>query len=339
MGALAVTCGLAAFASQTPGATPRISGADASRIVAIGDVHGAIDGFSAILRKASLIDDQGRWSGGRAVLVQTGDVSDRGAGMRAALDLLMALERQASAAGGRVHVLLGNHEVMNMLGETRDVTPEIFTTFGGEAAMREAFGPRGRYGRWLRSKPVIGEVNDSIFMHAGINPEFPPASVRDLNRRARQEIAQWDEGVKWLERRKLVSAAPKFLEAVEAARAELARLAASPMEEQLEQRETIGLLAPVADIGLSSLFHPEGLLWFRGFATWDDQIGEPNISAILERMKKRRFVTGHTVQTSGRITERFGGKLFLIDTGMFFTGGRPSALEITGQSVRQIYLD
>ncbi|HXG54563.1 MAG TPA: metallophosphoesterase, partial [Vicinamibacterales bacterium] len=169
------------------------------RVVAVGDVHGAADAFAAILQRAELIDRQQKWIGGNAILVQTGDVTDRGPGVRAALDLLMALEPQAAAAGGRVHALLGNHEIMNMLGETRDVTPEIFASFGGEPAYREAFGPAGRYGRWLRAKSPLVRVNDSLFMHAGINPDVTTASIDELNAEVRQLIARWDEGVRSLE--------------------------------------------------------------------------------------------------------------------------------------------
>jgi len=321
----------------------RHDGLEASRIVAIGDVHGAIERFSALLKKAGLIDEQHRWSGGRAVLVQTGDMSDRGTGMRAALDLLMSLEQQASRAGGRVHAVLGNHEVMHLVGETRDATPEIFATFGGEAAMREAFGPRGRYGRWLRSKPVVVDVDDSVFLHGGINPDFSNASVNEINRRARRELAEWDAGVKWLVSQKLVPASPKFLEAVEAARKELERLAASDLREHPDTPQTAALLIPVADIGATSLFSPDGPLWFRGFSTWTDEEGEARISAVLAKLRARRLVTGHTVQTTRRITERFGGRLFLIDTGMlggdFFPSGRAAALEIVNDVTRPLYLD
>jgi hypothetical protein len=110
----------------------------AGRVVAIGDIHGSIDGLTAILRTAGLAD--GRvWTGGRATFVQTGDFTDRGSGERAVMDLLMALEPQALAAGGRAVILFGNHEAMNLLGELRDVTPEIFATFatGGSETRRE----------------------------------------------------------------------------------------------------------------------------------------------------------------------------------------------------------
>src|SRR5262245_19810729 len=83
----------------------------AERVVAVGDVHGAFDPFVSILRAANLIDARNRWSGGKAVLVQTGDVVDRGADSRKALDLLRKLEGEARRAGGAVYPLLGNHEL------------------------------------------------------------------------------------------------------------------------------------------------------------------------------------------------------------------------------------
>src|SRR3954452_6320280 len=92
--------------------TAVLHGPPPPRIVAIGDVHGAGNGFVAILQRAGLIDGQQRWSGGNAILVQTGDLLDRGQDVRQILDLLIALEPQAAAAGGRVQALLGNHEVM-----------------------------------------------------------------------------------------------------------------------------------------------------------------------------------------------------------------------------------
>lgn len=334
---------LAALLSATVLVPAQAARLAAARVVAIGDVHGAAESFAAILIRAGLIDAQHRWTGGNTVLVQTGDMTDRGAGMRAALDLLMALEQQAPKSRGRVLPLLGNHEVMNMVGEMRDVTPEIFATFGGEAAMREAFGPRGQYGKWLRRKPVVGQVDGTVFMHAGINPAFSEVSVRAINTRAQRELQAWDNGVEWLKQRKLVTGIPPALEAVKAAQAELERLVASPTRDEPETRADIAQLVPLIDLGASSLFNPEGPLWFRGFATWTDEEGAPQITAILDKLRAKRLVTGHTVQPERRITERFGGRLFLIDTGMlggrFFPDGRASALEITGDTTRPLYLE
>jgi hypothetical protein len=101
----------------------------APRIVAVGDVHGDADAFTAILQKAELVDDRARWSGGDTTLVQTGDLPDRGTQVRRVFDLAMALEQQAPSAGGRAIFLIGNHEAMNAIGELRDVARETFATF------------------------------------------------------------------------------------------------------------------------------------------------------------------------------------------------------------------
>src|SRR5262245_49702493 len=82
-----------------------------------------------MLRAAGLINDRQRWVGGRARLVQTGDVLDRGADSRKVVDLLIRLEREAAAAGGRVHALVGNHEFMRLVGDWRYVSPGEFKAF------------------------------------------------------------------------------------------------------------------------------------------------------------------------------------------------------------------
>jgi hypothetical protein len=100
-----------------------------ARIVAVGDVHGSLSGLVGILKAAGLIDDSRHWTGGTATLVQTGDLTDRGAEVRGVLDLMMALEKEAPKARGRVEQVIGNHEVMNLLGDLRDATPDICAAF------------------------------------------------------------------------------------------------------------------------------------------------------------------------------------------------------------------
>ena len=99
------------------------------RMLAIGDIHGSFDGITTILRKAGVIDDGNHWSGGRTVIVQTGDYTDRGPDVKKVMDLLMQLEKEAKAAGGQFLALAGNHEVMNMMGDWRDVSPEACAAF------------------------------------------------------------------------------------------------------------------------------------------------------------------------------------------------------------------
>src|SRR5436190_1612273 len=113
---------MAAAGGRAPLAAPACQLTGIDRIVAVGDVHGAYDRYVEILRTAGLLDDRLRWTGGRAHLVQLGDIVDRGPDSLKALDLLDRLEKDASRAGGAVHALLGNHEVMRMLGDLRFAT-------------------------------------------------------------------------------------------------------------------------------------------------------------------------------------------------------------------------
>ena len=95
-----------------------------SRLVAIGDLHGDLDKARRALVAARVLDPStDRWCGGDTVVVQVGDVLDRGDGEVACLFLLERLAREAELAGGAVHVLNGNHETMNVAGRYRYATP------------------------------------------------------------------------------------------------------------------------------------------------------------------------------------------------------------------------
>lgn len=198
---------LAAAPPPAAPASPRLEDAMADtfsgveRVVAVGDVHGDVDALREVLRLAGLIDKKDRWIGGKAHLVQTGDIPDRGERTRDAFELLMRLEKEALAAGGRVHVLLGNHEVMNMLGDLRYVTPGELASFAGAVTEPDApgtprglkghqaaYGPQGRYGRWLRTHAAVVRINDTLFVHGGIAPEVPAKTLTELNRWVRQDL-------------------------------------------------------------------------------------------------------------------------------------------------------
>jgi hypothetical protein len=379
--ALSITLALcvAALLRATPPAVLAQSGAQ--RLVAIGDIHGAEENFVAILQASGLIDQQRKWIGGRARLVQTGDFTDRGAAVRHVIDLLMRLEDEAKRAGGRVEVLLGNHEAMNILRDLRDVSPDAFQAFAdrdsesrrskafiahatiarrsGEELNRndwlrahppgyleyiDAMGPSGRYGRWLRSRKVVTKIDDSLFMHAGISPESN-AGIDDVNRIVEREIRMFDEAVSTLQQSGLIAPSFTLQEIAAALSAEITRIATMLKEKQElgpeVTQEYVGRLQRVLTIDKWSLLAADGPLWFRGYATLGDE-AQPQIEALLKRLGGARFVVGHTPQLPGRITPRYGNRIFLIDTGMltsYFKNGRPSALEIAGGKITAIYAD
>jgi hypothetical protein len=99
------------------------------RIVVIPDIHGAYAELTELLQATDIIDQELRWIGGASHLVSLGDLLDRGTRSREVMDLLMRLQREAPESGGRVHVVAGNHEVMNLIGDLRYVSPGEFSAF------------------------------------------------------------------------------------------------------------------------------------------------------------------------------------------------------------------
>jgi hypothetical protein len=277
------------------------------RVVAVGDVHGDYDQFVAVLRSAQIIDADGKWIGGKAHLVQTGDVLDRGADSRKAMDLLMRLEEEAVKAGGAVHALIGNHEAMNLYGDLRYVSAGEFAAFrdaGSEGARdelykvdrkdfpdrkrwdaehplgfaehRRAFGPQGKYGQWIRGHNAVVQIDGTLFLHGGISPKLADWSVRRINDQVRAELedfAKFEGGI---------------------------------------------------------VQHDSGPLWYRGLAQGDERTLEEHVRKVLFNYKVDRIAIGHTF-TKGAVTPRFDGKVLMIDVALsrfFDARGRMACLVI-----------
>jgi hypothetical protein len=150
---LLVSVGLAwAGPAKTPADKPEC-------VVAVGDVHGDFDDFVTILQRAGLIDAQHHWTGGQATLVQVGDLLDRGPKPREVMDLLISLEKEAPKAGGRVVSLLGNHEMMNIMGDLRYVTTENYASFANGNSEERRKSAYQQYVKWRNSHaPLIAEL-------------------------------------------------------------------------------------------------------------------------------------------------------------------------------------
>ena len=105
---------------------------DVDRIVAIADIHGAYVAMVETLQNADILGEDLAWAGGTSHLVIVGDILDRGPRSRDAMELLMRLEAEAEAAGGRVHVVIGNHESMLLTGDLRYVSAAEYAAFADE---------------------------------------------------------------------------------------------------------------------------------------------------------------------------------------------------------------
>ncbi|MDP9339502.1 MAG: metallophosphoesterase [Acidobacteriota bacterium] len=133
-------------------------------LIAIGDIHGDFDDFSLLLQRVGLADAAGHWSGGKTTLIQTGDLIDRGPKGRQVMDLLMSLEKEAATADGEVRILLGNHEVMNILGDVRYVPAEDYTSFADNESENRRKAAFKEYAAWLADhKALLAPIKEPKF--------------------------------------------------------------------------------------------------------------------------------------------------------------------------------
>ena len=285
---------------------------DVPRVVAFGDVHGAYSALVELLRATGVVGPDLRWTGGNAHVVSLGDLTDRGPDTRQVLDLVMRLQREAEAAGGRFHVVLGNHEVMNLLGDLRYVPAAEYAAFAAEEsaalraeafaafaaagagrdtaagraqfdapyppgffARRAAFSAQGRYGAWLASLPAIIVINDTAFLHGGLSPVVAAEGL-DVNAKVRDALAR--------------------------------------------------SFADAPELG------ENGPLWYRGSVYCKPLLEEATFDAALARLGVARAVVGHTPTGDRRVRALYDGRLVMADTGMLAAsfGGRPAALVLDG---------
>ena len=357
---------------------------DVGKIIAIADVHGDFDDFSQLLKQLGLVDQQNHWTGKTTRLIQTGDVIDRGPKGREAMDLLMQLQKEAENAGGQVVPLLGNHEVMNLLGDLRYVTPEDYAEFAdkqseerrkkayqeyatwykahqtilanlnkspfpaseeqwtaahppGFLEYRDAFSPKGTYGRWIRTHSAVAQQRRILFLHGGISPNVASMPVEEINSQVHKEIENFDTTVQELISHKVILPFFNIQEMLAAVQLELHQ-----PSEPLRNTSYHDNLVHLLDLSHWLCMREDGPLWFRGYDGWSDEEGAAQIEKILTAYGADHAVVGHTVQKSKDIRTRFGGKVFLIDTGMlssYWPGGRGSALEILGNKFVAHYVD
>ena len=274
-----------------------VSGTAATqRIVALGDLHGDLGATRQALRLAGAIDDSDHWIGGELIVVQTGDQLDRGDQEQAILELLDRLQDEARAAGGALHVLNGNHELMNVRLDLRYVTEGGYADFQDAVVITEedslllahepdhrarvaAFRPGGPYALLLAERPVVLVIDGNVFVHGGLLPMHLDYGVERLNR----EVRQWLLGE---------GEAPDFIHTSE-----------SPT-------------------------------WTREYSDEVDDEDCLQLNDVLERLGAVRMIVGHSVQEDG-ITPLCEGRVWCIDAGMSeYYGSRIEVLEIDGDELR-----
>ena len=351
-------CLLGLFAGSSLWATgeaPQYEWTGVSRIVAIGDVHGSYDKLISLLKGTGIVDEALAWSGGSAHLVLIGDLIDRGPQELPVLDLVRRLEEEAPSAGGRVHVLLGNHEVMNLVRDLRYVPEEGFRIFAAAEKKKDrtkawqrfrtgmasptvplgevkaafdkryppgylgrirAFAPEGEYGSWILQHPAIIKINDVVFLHGGLTDIVAGLGLEAINQQVADSIVEFVANMDVLEG---AVAGPADFKGVYGAA--LALVEKGGRDARTEAARNLQRLYG------SLAFSPTGPLWYRGNSLENERVERASLDRSLTALAARAVVVAHTPTGSGRITSRVTGQIFRADVGMAY-GREPLALVI-----------
>lgn len=319
---------------------------DVERIVAFSDVHGDYEAMVATLQSAAVIDETLAWSGGATHLVLVGDILDRGPGSRAAMDLLMRLEQEALQADGRVHVLIGNHEVMNIVGDLRYVHAGEYAAFAADEsaeerdhwfsawqssrvkpgaepaalratfdetfpagffALRKAFAPDGHYGEWLLQKPMLVVVDGNAFVHGGLPPSVAESGLQGVNRDLVGDVRLYARQMQLLIDSELLLPTDANHDHVDV----IAR--ANP-----GSHNGPAVTTAIADIRRlnDELFSYQSPHWYRGHTYCSELVEGDRIAAALKKIMADRVIVGHTPTPTREVIQRLDGRVIEIDTGM-----------------------
>lgn len=254
------------------------SGVDS--LFVVGDVHGEFERLVTLLRNAGVIDEQLRWTGGRKHVVLVGDMTDRGPDVMRTLWFLHRLEREAAAARGRVHIVLGNHEIMVMLDDLRYVSRKEMTVaeLHGVPYWRLFDSQRSILGRWLATKPALLRIDRVLLAHGGVSPDYLGYTVESyadtLAANIQHDIFRyWNDSTHWTD-------AGNRVDSLTYARWD------------------------------DFFWGENSVFWFRGYVQ-SDTLG-PALKTVLERMRADVHVVGHTTVPS--IEARYDGALIPVNT-------------------------
>ena len=174
----------------------------------VSDVHGHIEQLVEALRRASLLDAERAWSGGKARLTFLGDYFDRGPDGIGVVDLVRRLQDEARATGGRVEALIGNHEIlalgMNRFGDqkvqsdlqSRRSFARSWALNGGQ--LHDQARLTGEHIQWLGALDSVALAGPDLVLHSDTIEYLRwGGTTQEINDAVRQVLAGDDLEAWW----------------------------------------------------------------------------------------------------------------------------------------------
>jgi len=317
-----------------------------SDVYTVGDIHGAFDNLTKTLKTAQLIDDNHQWIGGTAHLVSLGDLLDRGPNSRAVVDLLRQLQLQADTAGGKVHVILGNHEIMNLQGDWRYLSKEEVSAFAGQETKKQRtkayqiylrsymiqssekaqkkfdktyppgffahikeYHSKGDYGKWLLNQPFIISINNQLYTHGGLSPQLEGMSLEEINETQKRDLTNYLSLWEYYLKQKVLTFNVPFYQRPDF----IALTKNSKKKKKFIKGHN------------SKVFSTNATTWYRGNIYCHPYFEEDRLKAQLKSLSSTRLWVGHTTTTSKKVETRLSEHVINMDTGMLssYYNGEP----------------
>jgi len=300
------------------------------RVVAIGDLHGDYKQYLNVMRSAGLINKSGKWAGGKTHLVQTGDVLDRGDDSRKIVDHLVKLAKQAKRKGGYIHLLIGNHEAMNVTGDLRYVTQGEFKAFEGRNAVRLQDMQWQRQVEWMRANILTFEEINLATYRTEWEQRVPLGWVEH-----RQAWALTGDYGQWVKGNPVAIQVNDTIFLHGGISEKYCQFSLQSLTEQV-----IAAMESYNPSVTSIVDDPWGPLWYRGLAQEEETtVFSQTLDNILNRYGAKRIVVGHT-PTGGVVWPRFDQRVVVNDTGIAaYYGSHKGVLELTPEGATTIYGD
>jgi len=310
------------------------------KIVAVGDVHGDYGNFIKILKKAGIMDDSFKWIAGKTHFVQNGDVMDRGDYAKNIFDLIKKLQKEAEEAGGKVHMLLGNHEELNITG--------MAPRYPGYVSRLQfiSFLPEDMNKKLLEEyeeEMEKAKSNDNPGSLISASEKFWTEVITKPNPYQYEYTINFNENYgQWLLEGNAII---KINDTIFVHGGISKRFSTWSLERiNKTYKDELVMLRLAYKRGINPPFKPEIVyepdapLWFRDLATNQDETFIEDVKLILDNLGAKHMVIAHTpfgstgspvVPENIKAVSRFDGKVWIIDTGISkYYGGILSYLKI-----------
>jgi len=298
------------------------------KVIAVGDIHGDFKNFVKILKETKLINEALHWIGGKTHLVQMGDIMDRGPDAKKVFDLLIRLEKEAEEAGGKVHMLIGNHEEINITGIAFDyvgyVTVEQFVSFLPDKYRDK----REKEFRKRIGEKTIKQRESDLALNINLREYWEEVIINDEEARMRYINTFNEKYGKWILKHNCVIKINDIIFVHGGISEIYSTWKLEDVRKLLKDSEP-----PEIPFEPKIVYDNNGPLWYRDLAKIDEEVLNQEVDIILSNLNAKYMVIAHTPIGDNGVSmkdmKRFQDRIWIIDTGISdFYGGNLSALII-----------